>query len=370
MLTDPLWMQRAEGSPDFGLALRIGSGEILQIWTLFDYHAIPYITVLTQLLPPSIGWPLTLLAPLAVGYALGWGPWPTRALLLWCGIHLFLIGGLKMQHVRYMVPVISFLALCIGTSCDALWQRTKSAPQHWSYGCVLALLIGHLRFYGTAFARIYIEEDSRIQAARFLAKQVPLGSHIGIESGAFSMGPLLGPTHQAVTLGAGSLFYLAPYMLCATQVDFLWSYLRQMDYLTLNDINRAVQFRAVPTLFPVAAYFYEKLNDGHLGFTQIERFREYPRLLGLAFNDEGSEPSFLGYDHPTVLVFRNEGEEEVERAVYHWRRAIAGNSHCADTEMSEVVRSIEQGELERAAAGIEALIKRLPHAQLAYPLAA
>lgn len=235
---------------------------------------------------------------------------------------------------------------------------------------MLALLIGHLRFYGTAFARIYIEEDSRIQAARFLAKQVPLGSHIGIESGAFSMGPLLGPTHQAVTLGAGSLFYLAPYMLCATQVDFLWSYLRQMDYLTLNDINRAVQFRAVPTLFPVAAYFYEKLNDGHLGFTQIERFREYPRLLGLAFNDEGSEPSFLGYDHPTVLVFRNEGEEEVERAVYHWRRAIAGNSHCADTEMSEVVRSIEQGELERAAAGIEALIKRLPHAQLAYPLAA
>jgi len=370
ILSNPLLMQQAKGYQDFGLALRVGSGDILQIWTLFDYHSIPYITVLTQLLPPSIGWPLTLLTPLAMGYAFWHGTWPTRALLLWCGIHLFLIGGLKMQHVRYVVPLLPFLALSIGVLWDSLWRRAKSVSLRWALVCLLSFTAGHLGLYGVAFAQIYTQEDSRIQAAKFLYEQATPSSIIGVENGAFSMRPFIGSTYHPVVLGASSLFYRAPYMLCATQVDLLRSRVRQMDYLLIVDVNHAAQFTAVPMLFPVAADFYDKLRDNQLGFTQIRRFKEYPYTLGFEFEDDGFEPSFLGYDHPAVLVFKSEGGEVVERVMNQWRDAMNNDTRCADASLSEVAQNLKRGDLEQATKTVESLIERLPYAKLAYPLAA
>ena len=76
-----------------------------------------------------------------------------------------------------------------------------------------------------------------------------------------------------------------------------------LDYLAITDVNRYQHFTAVPELIPGGAAFYEALMKGELGFDLIRRFKNYPSIAGLEFRDDGSEPTFTGFDHPAVMVF-------------------------------------------------------------------
>ena len=177
-------------------------------------------------------------------------------------------------------------------------------------------------FYGLAFTKVYTVEDSRIQSGRWLAERLPHSSRVGLETGAFAMYNLVSQAHyQLVWLNIHWLFYGVPYRLCGERIDFLRQRVEQMDCLVLIDVNRADQFRAVPELFPAVADFYQKLYDGVLGLEPVRRFKVFPSLLDMHFADDGAEPSFLGYDHPSVLIFRRTKPAAMVRALDRWQNA-------------------------------------------------
>jgi hypothetical protein len=141
---------------------------------------------------------------------------------------------------------------------------------------------------GLVFAQTYAEEDPRIQAARWLAQEVPAAAKIGLEKGAFTLHKLLAG-ERTTDLNILHLFYTGPYMLCAQRVDYMQERAAKLDYIAVIRANRHRQFTAVPELYPVVADFYRRLVDGKMGYREVAH-----------------DPSFTGYDHPTVLVFQRE----------------------------------------------------------------
>jgi hypothetical protein len=153
---------------------------------------------------------------------------------------------------------------------------------------------------GLVFAQTYAEEDPRIQAARWLAQEVPAAAKIGLEKGAFTLHKLLAG-ERTTDLNILHLFYTGPYMLCAQRVDYMQERAAKLDYIAVIRANRHRQFTAVPELYPVVADFYRRLVDGKMGYREVAHFEN-----SVSFFDANVDPSFTGYDHPTVLVFQRE----------------------------------------------------------------
>jgi len=356
LLSDPslLWQQRWHG--DFSFSLGIAKGDVLQTWTLVDVHTTAYLHYLTALLPLAMGWPLALVALVALVYA-GWkGSREKQLLVLWCALYFALVGGLHTKPVRYLMPLLPLLALFAADWCRTFFSRRRNALI-FSGALVLCTLV-----QGLFFARIYAVEDARIQAARWLAKEVPNEAKIGLEKGAFTLHKLVDGQRTA-DLNILHLFYTGPYMLCAQQVDYMRVRADQLDYIALITANRQRQFTAVPELYPVVADFYTRLLVGEMGYKEVARFAYNSSL----FNGD-IDPSFTGYDHPTVLIFKR--EVEFAAAFERWRRDIASNRHCGDGDLAGWASALKSQELASARVFVERADEIASASPLAQVLAA
>jgi tetratricopeptide (TPR) repeat protein len=370
MVSNPLWFQQAFSHLDFGLSVQIANGSILQPWTLAYYHNTPYLDTWIKLLPLGLGWPFALLAPIALAYAGWYGPWVTRGILLWCSLQFLLVGSLYTQHVRYIVPFLPFIALSIGHVLTSLQRHIVGRLRQSAYVLVMSASLLYTGFYGVAFANIYTQEDSRITAARALQQIAPKGSRIGVENGGVSLSPLIDTARYSTHyLGLSDYFYTSSYMLCGGQLTMLQQKLQASEYIALVIENRSMQFTAVPSLFPVAADFYKQLLEEKLGFESVGQFKKYPNLLGFSFKDDDAEISFLAYEHPTVVLLKK-NDRLFHTAIEQWMRVAVTDTNCADMDMLDISDHFKNGDFQQAASRSDALINRLPHAKIAYPLAA
>ena len=364
-----LW--RTDSAADFRHALSITSGEVIMPWTLVDVHTTPYLDHWFKLFPPIAGWPLTWAFLVGWGYVLWRRQRPGLLMSLWCAIFFLMAGALSVKTVRYVMPLLPFLALFTGVLCAALWDRTWPLFGRWPGRGAVAGLILYTAVYGMAFGRLYQAEDSRIQAGRWIAENIPAGSSLGAELGGVSMrGHISNQRYERVWLDISALFYGTPYMLCSTQVDFLRERVADMDYLATVDVNRAAQFAAAPDLFPVVAGFYERLTAEQLGCKRIRRFKEYPEFLGMKFIDDAAEPSFLGYDHPAVTIFRCGKATSIDQDFDRWTQQLVENPHCADRQLVEIAAALQTGELHQARRLTQRLVDQHPLDKLAYLLQA
>ena len=360
---NPSLLSRVDTNADFALSLRFARLEFLQPWTLVDVHGTRYWDHWFGLWPWIVGWPLMLALLVGVG-AVAWrGNLLQRLALLWCGLYFLSMGALPVKAVRYLVPLLPLLGCCAAAWCMMVWRRQCAV------GAVLiVVLVGYTAVYGLAFARIYTTEDSRIQAGRWIAAEVLAGSRVGMETGAFNLRSVVDPTeYEHQDLGVSGLFYGSAYMLCGQQVDYLRAHLLAMDWLALVDENRAVQFRAVPELFPVVDDFYTRLFAGKMGFAPVRRFVVEPEFMGLSFADRDAEPSFLAYDHPAVQIFRR--EEGAAGVLAAWREAMGASAACADRALWQVAEALESGAADPLPLALQ-LPTRYPHSALGHLLVA
>ena len=323
LVVSPELMWRDESSDDFWFSARIASGERLRLWSLYDWDTIPYLHHVIALLPLGIGWPLTL--AVLGGVALSTSRWRSRqgALLLWSALFFLVMGGLHTKHVRYLLP------LC---------RR---------YGRLAVAGVGLFTvFYGTAFARIYLATDSRIEAARWLATNVPAGAAIGLETGGFSLRRLVDPrVHDVHDIDAGTPFHLRGHLSCGAAAHHLADGLRDVAYVAVVDVNRHAQVTAAPDLLPATASFYRALRDERLGYSRVGHFRTTPGLAGIHLDDAGGEPSFLGYDHPAVSIYQRQAGAGT--ALNRWRDGVAGGT-CPDEWIVEAVARAAAGDIDGA----------------------
>ncbi|MEE3259812.1 MAG: glycosyltransferase family 39 protein [Candidatus Latescibacterota bacterium] len=364
LLAQPELLWRSETSADLAYSLGIARGEVLKPWTLFDVGTTPYVHYWTALMPLAVGWLVTVF--FAVGFCAGFRHrQPLRlAVVGWAAICFLLVGGLHTKHVRYLLPMVPLLALL---AADIYWWVLgRVAGRRRVVGMAIAVL--GAGWYGVAFAGVYAAEDSRIEAGRWMLEQVPEGRVVGVEKGAFSLGAVVDDErYRQETLNIARLFNGRPYLSCRAAAHFLGRRLERLDYLALVDANRLVHFMAVPQLYPAVAGFYSRLAAGEMGFAQVARFKRYPEWGGLVFADDGVEPSFIGYDHPAVLVFAKRGD--VADALRRWERALDADPHCPDAALNEIGRLLGAGRDEEALRATHRLASQRPYWQLPHLVA-
>ena len=365
LATDPGILFTGTMSDDLHFSLQVARGEILRSWTVADLHTIPYLHYWTDLWPLSVGWPLTVVFAASLGNA-AWRRRPLGGLILgWSVLYFALIGGLHTKHVRYLLPMLPFLALLAGDFCGRMAQSTRFR----AIGIGVCIAVGlHAGIYGLAFAQVYTVEDSRIQAARWMEANVLSGARIGVERGGFTLLPLVrSDRFVPAVLNLSTLFEARGYMSCEAQFEYLrHDRLMDLDYIAIVDVNRYAQYIAAPRLLPVAAGFYDRLLQGALGFEPVARFKNYPSFAGFEFRDDGAEASFIGYDHPAVYILKRKSNETVAAAMEYWRDELSRNRDCADVLLKKAAQAFAEGRYEKVEGATAEVVRQYPDLPLVH----
>ena len=218
--------------------------------------------------------------------------------------------------------------------------------------------------YGVAFASLYTREDSRIQAARWIHDHIPANSRIAVERGAFSMKSMIDP-EKFGAFQTSLLFMVRGFATCKGELFWLRNQLANLDYLAITDVNRYQHFTAVPELIPGGAAFYGALVKGELGFDLIRRFKNYPSIAGLEFRDDGSEPTFTGFDHPAVMVFRK-NEENWQKGWARLQEQLSAGPYCTDPFLETAASALRVGDLNASLQAISEAKRRFPQSKVAH----
>lgn len=364
MLVEPQRMWRAETTNDFALSLQIANGTLLRPWTLVDVHTTPYLHYWTALWPRGVGWPLTAAFVLGMAYALRRLDLIRSLMLLWIVLYFLPVGNLHTKHVRYLLVLLPFVSLL---AADVYTHLRHCGTPFWRRLTLICTTVVALYSvgYGLAFARIYNREDSRISAARWLTQHVAPGHALAVEEGGFTLLPLVSQEQfKRQVLGVNRLFNPNQHLCFGLRLQFLYDRVKDLDYIAIIDVNRYRQLTAVPDMYPVIAGFYRRLVAGELGFTLVQTFKNYPSLFGMTFVDDEAEPTFLGYDHPTVWVLARQSETQFAAAWKRWETQIAQESPCPDPMLAQAADLIRKRQWSLAQDQVQQLSQTHPDAKV------
>jgi hypothetical protein len=193
----------------------------------------------------------------------------------------------------------------------------------------LAVVLTTTGLWAAAYMNVYVTEDARVQASRWIAHNVPHEANVLVE-----------PTHNTPPMGSyrtnvdfygdhviwgafnhprGEAERHDYYRLIALDTyRFLYNsdltdddrrnYLHQrlalVDWIVIDDTYPQWYGALDEEEYGVMKEYYRDLFDGRLGFELVETFKVYPSLFGLTINDDSSEFSFRLFDHPRVFIFR------------------------------------------------------------------
>ena len=94
-------------------------------------------------------------------------------------------------------------------------------------------------------------------------------------------------------------------------------------------------------------------------------------MLGVSLVDDDAEVTFLGFDHPAVLVFRRQASvEELEKHWTSWQRRLLQDEHCADRLLVQAANHFRAGAYHKTLAALDLALKFYPQMHTAYLLQA
>ena len=361
LLVQPELMMRAESSNDFGFSALVAGGGILRPWSLFDISTPPFIHYLASLIPLAAGWPMAALLVPAIIHGLWRRSLSRTVCVTWLLLYFATIGGQHTKHVRYLLPMLPAASLLIADFCVAFYRTLRSTGLRMFAFSAIAVFIGYTSLYGAAFATIYSTEDSRIAAGRWVDENVPAGTTIGLERGGFSVRSTISSTrYHHELIETGFHFGTRGYLSCRAATRVLEERLQKVDFLVIAQENRSWQFQAASDLYPALASFYEDLTLGILGFEPVQRFKQEPFLFGLGFGERRSDPSFTGYDHPTVSIFRKASIFPEQFAA--WQSKLFQGRGCVDKTFEGAVEALRKNQMDRVEHVVSRIRQRNPEA--------
>ena len=186
-----------------------------------------------------------------------------------------------------------------------------------------ALALVTTAFYSLAFQQVYAQPHPAVAASQWLNQQVPPGTAIISDNHWDEFIPeLYGykvwqfPAYEPDNVG---------------KLAELGDRLANSEYLVFYSQRPYVSVASDPERFPLTIEYYRQLFAGELGYRLAREFTSHPSFLGITIADDSfgrtglprPEPSgesdstgitlnwgyaddnVVGYDHPTVWVFRN-----------------------------------------------------------------
>lgn len=324
-------------------SMKVARGEIIRIWSLYDFSTTPYLFYVTHLLRDALGYPLEIAALLGIGGMLYKRPTIGILLLSWLIPYFLLIGGLHTKPIRYttpMLPILCITAAYLTHHILGQWLQStfKSKALALTPSILIALPAG---LYACAFTSIYHQEDSRFVAQRWISQNMPTTATILAERGGFSTFGMVAENYDRVKTDQASFFIntegFIPYW---EQIAYAQDQLLGVDWIVSIDENRARQFEGAPNQYPIGHAYYHKLQNGELGFTIAKTFQNTPSLWGWSFYRTDSDPTTTAYDHPHVTIYKRTGH--VQQALQDWIKKVQTDPTWPDHLLIKGIQAYKQ----------------------------
>ncbi len=350
-------------------SLKVAKGEQVVIWSLFDFSTTPYLFYFTHLFRYALGVPLEIVALLGVLLALARRRRHELVILGWIIPYFLTVGGLHTMPIRYTTPLLPFLGLLGAWTCveASLWLHRRWRLLPISALPVLSVGLPALA-HGASISEIFRQKDSRIAAAHWIREHIPEGSVVLTERGGFQTFWMVPEARYRRKVVEANYFVTAekcvPYW---SQLNFLESKLRGVEWLVLIEENRMRQFLEVPDRYPIAYGFYNRLASGKLGFEGVASFKVSPTIFGWRFSEAGAEPTITAYDHPRVWVYRSTGTD-VKALLADWTKRMGQDERFADRYIRAGVKAYRENDWEAAAAEFRHTVERQPEFMLGHLL--
>ena len=234
--------------------------------------------------------------------------------LFWIFTILVFYSTRQVKTLSYLLPISPFLlmfaAYFIFEFNSDFYNRFHFFKkfERWLYQNrtgfhIITVFIIFISFCWTcSFINIYSGTISRIRASNWIYENIPLRSTIANEDGGDSL-PL---KIDGVLFKLYKIINLDLYSPdTRTKMLKLSADLEKSDYIFISN-NKL--YSAIPKnlkSYTYTANYYRLLFRNELGFTLTKVFTNYPTFFGIIINDDTSEQAFTIYDHPKVLIYKN-----------------------------------------------------------------
>ncbi|MBU1088316.1 hypothetical protein KKA02_00340, partial [Patescibacteria group bacterium] len=241
--------------------------------------------------------------------------------LAWIILLFFFQGSQFVTTMRYFLPIYPFI-------CLLAIKPTSNLK------FIFTTFIFHFIFC-ISFLSIYSRPHSRVQASRWIYKNIPIESLITNEYWDDPL-PLNLPKQTASSYSGQMLSLYDPDT--PEKWQRLSPIINNADYMIMSSNRLWGSIPPVPNKYPQTSKFYQNLFDEKLGFTKLIEINSYPGINlpflkkcyyfgptnfpykektnkwftidsqclypGIYIRDDTSEEAFTVYDHPKVLIFK------------------------------------------------------------------
>lgn len=213
-------------------------------------------------------------------------------------IYFTYVGAWHTKFIRYMIPIVPFLIISAGIFLAEIRSRYKILGKLLITGTILCSA-----FWAFAFFSIYTKPQTRIAASEWIYNNIPSGNKLLTEQWDDGLPVSIGGFNP----NQYNIEQLAMYDEDnSLKIDYLSEKLNGADYLIFNSRRLYGTLINLSGKYPITSGYYKLLFSERLGYKKVAEFSSYPTLFGITFNDDGSEETFQVYDHPKVIIFKNE----------------------------------------------------------------
>lgn len=288
---------------------KVAKGDLSVFYTIQFKKTAPYLFQATRIFPWILSWPLTIASFLGFLLVI-WQTLKTRnkeflILLVFPLFYFLATGQLFVKWTRYMVPLIPFFCL-FAAYFFIFFSELKNVFVKRLIFITLILISLYQLFYALSFWQTYRREDSRNQASLWIYQNLPKGSVLLLEPlDVVSLPlPLAGfnpDQYQQVWFDFYTLDPKTP-----GKIKALAQELERTDYFIIG--SRRIYANLTQDQYPQTARFYQFLFDGLIGFDKIKTISSYPNFAGFEINDDTAEETFQVFDHPKIMIFKNQAK--------------------------------------------------------------
>lgn len=220
-------------------------------------------------------------------------------------LYFLYVGAWHTKFLRYMVPIIPFLLI----SSSIFLLRIKEKFKITGSFIISFILISTIA-WALAFFSIYLRPQTRIEASKWIYYNVPHQNKILNEQWDDGLPvPLDGFTPNQYRITSLAMYDSDN----QDKINYLASNLSDANYIVFNSRRLYGTLINLEDKYPITSRYYKLLFAEQLGYKKVAEFTSYPSILGITINDDKSEETFQVYDHPKVIIFKNENRFSEEK---------------------------------------------------------
>lgn len=278
----------------------VALGTLPVVYTDQFIHTIPYLFQIENFFW-QMG-PITVFSVIGIPFILFYGikqKNPKLLIFLSFPLIYFLYAGTwYAKFIRYMVPLLPFLIISASYVLFVLYKKHKLLGQ-----CFMSISVLGTILWAASFFSIYTKTQTRITASTWIYQNIPEGARL-LEEHWNDRLPIAIASYNP---NQYTIEQLNIYDHDNQQkLHYYAQKLSEGDVIVLSTRRLHGTLIHLPKQYPITSKYYHLLFAGELGYQKVAEFASYPSLLGFTINDDASEETFQVFDHPKVIVFKNE----------------------------------------------------------------